>query len=130
MLPRTKINVLLQIRADIIRDGLEGLEHVNALLVLRGVDPASQHVRRKAPLDRFRQCEVRRFIKTTLGDGPMRRGELATILGKVQPHLSEHATKIRCNNALQRLQRDGFVARGKCLWWLTPPVANTPPNSD
>lgn len=118
MFSRTKINALLKIRADIIRDSLDGLERVNALLALRGIDPASQHLPRKAPRDRFRQCEVRRFIKATLGGGPMRRSELAAILGNAQPHLSAHAAKARCDNALQRLRRDGAVARGKCLWWL------------
>ena len=48
---KTIVNVLHHIRSSILRDGLEGLEHVDALLCLRGVDPASLYVPKKWPND-------------------------------------------------------------------------------
>ena len=38
---------LYYLRAQVIRDGLEGLGHVNALLRLRGLDPEAVKVPRK-----------------------------------------------------------------------------------
>jgi hypothetical protein len=43
------IGVLCHIRAEILRDGLDGLEHVEALLRARGVDPETLYVPRKVP---------------------------------------------------------------------------------
>lgn len=36
-------------RCQVVRDGSEGLEHIDALLALRGVDPASLPVPEKDP---------------------------------------------------------------------------------
>jgi hypothetical protein len=47
MLDKTITSALLHLRAQIIRDRLDGLGHVNALLVQRGIEPSGQLVRAK-----------------------------------------------------------------------------------
>ncbi len=59
------IGVLRYVRAEIIRDGLGGLEHANALLLARGVDPEALPVPRKQP-KRFRRGALRMAILRAL----------------------------------------------------------------
>jgi hypothetical protein len=56
MLDKTVTSALLHLRAQIIRDRLDGLDHVNALLVQRGVDPATHLVRAKRKPDAARKA--------------------------------------------------------------------------
>ena len=52
------VGVLRYVRAEIIRDGLDGLEHVEVLLRARGVDPEALAVPQARPR-RFRQNRAR-----------------------------------------------------------------------
>ena len=65
MLDKTITSALLNLRAQIIRGKLDGLEHVNALLVALGVDPAAQYVAGKAK-PAFRRSELRQIIFAAL----------------------------------------------------------------
>lgn len=55
------------LRAQIIRERLAGLEHVDALLKLRRHKPAP--VRRKMPGNRCRRGETARLVRDALRDG-------------------------------------------------------------
>lgn len=61
--------VLYYIRAEAIRDGLDGLDHVDALLTLRGHDPEAYHVPQKAP-KRFKRGQLKRMLMELLREGP------------------------------------------------------------
>lgn len=85
MLPKTIDAALLNLRAQIVRDGGDGLAHVEALLAMRGC--AIVPVPRKAAPPQFRRGELRRMIFAELRNGPVRGREIvARILAK-RPHL-------------------------------------------
>ena len=65
----TITNALVQLRAQIIRDGLAGLEHVEALLQMRGHNLGP--VRRKAPPQNFARGRLRAAIYAALREGPL-----------------------------------------------------------
>ena len=71
---------LYYLRAQIIRDGLEGLEHVDALLKLRGLDPGAMHVPTKRVV-RFRHGEFQREVLAQIRDGPKTVQEIADAFG-------------------------------------------------
>ena len=55
MLDKTITSALLQLRAQIIRGRLDGLAHVQALLLARGVDLAGHYVARAYPAKTWAQ---------------------------------------------------------------------------
>ena len=63
-------------RAVIMREGRKGLEHVDALLRLRGVDPASRVIHAKQP-KHFARGTLQRSVLGALRDGPARGSEIA-----------------------------------------------------
>ena len=67
--PETITRMLANYRAQIIRDGAPGLEHVEALLQMRGHNLGP--VPRKAPPQRFKRGKLRVAIYATLRDGPL-----------------------------------------------------------
>jgi hypothetical protein len=72
--PETITRALLALRADLIREGGPGLEHVEALLVLRGSNLPP--VPRKAPPQNFRRGKLRLAIFAALRNGPLPGPEL------------------------------------------------------
>jgi hypothetical protein len=67
----TTDRVLLYLRAQIIRDRLDGLDHVDALLRLRGCDPDAYRVPPKRRRH-FRNGGLRRAVLAILREhGPM-----------------------------------------------------------
>lgn len=72
--PETINRGLLNLRTHIIRDGGEGLRHVNALLLLWGC--ALEPVPKKASR-RFRRGELMRAIRAELWTGPLTAWRLA-----------------------------------------------------
>ena len=73
------IGVLCHIRAEILRDGLDGIEHVEALLRARGADPAALYVPRKQP-KHFRHGRLRMAILGALVDGPLAAPQIAVVI--------------------------------------------------
>lgn len=71
--PETITRALLALRAEIVRDGGPGLEHVEALLALRGNNLPP--VPRKATVH-FRRNRLRLAIQAALGDGPLTGREI------------------------------------------------------
>ena len=67
--PETITRALLALRAELIREGGEGLEHVEALLRLRGNNLPP--VPRKAPPQNFKRGRLRLAICAALRDGPL-----------------------------------------------------------
>ncbi len=111
---QTVINALRYLRATCLRDGAPGLEHVDALLRLRGVNPASLPIPRKKP-KHFRRGELRRAILTELRGGPLTLPELAARVGD---GLSRRAAYQRTYQALQKMEPAGLVVHEGRLWGL------------
>ena len=125
MLDKTITSALLNLRAQIIRDKLEGLEHVNALLVARGVDPAAHIVRAKRKGDAARRGIMRMMVLNAMRDGPKRYTEIAAIAGLRRPDIALDSMQRRTAQVLVKLQIAGAVTREGRLWGLASHQKNT-----
>lgn len=114
MLDKSITSALLALRAQIIRDGLEGLEHVNALLLARGVDPAAHHVPRKFAQRR----DTSRLALEALRTGPKRGEDVSRYASSVTDMTYEQA-RGRMYQALHGLRRRGLVAKDGRVWMLS-----------
>lgn len=101
------------LRAQIIREGIEGLHHVEALMRLRGLDPEAIHVPKK---------NKRRFR-----NGGLRTAVLGVL--RQEPHTTRQvAEKLDCESrgvgkCLRTLEVRGVVRREGRVWVL--PKNNT-----
>jgi hypothetical protein len=111
MLDKTIDTTLLYLRRSIIRDGKEGLAHVEALLLLRGINPSEHHVPRKFAQRR----DTSRIALEALKDGP-KRGEDVSRYAVTVTDLTYEKARGRMYQALHNLRRRGLVVKdGK--WW-------------
>ena len=116
MLDKTITSALLNLRAQIIRGKMEGLEHVEALLVARGVGlPA---VPRKRPADTFRRSSLRWLILAGLRGGPVRSALLIDQVMAKQPSVLRIDATHRVHNVLWKMKVAGLVVRDGRLWRL------------
>ena len=113
----TILNVLHYLRAEIAREGLEGAEHVDALLRLRGHDPADRPIPAKVP-KAFRRGELTRVILGALRDGPRTGRELAQAVEAASGGMGYRAAYKRTYVALHRLREAGAVRRAEGRWEL------------
>jgi hypothetical protein len=84
---------LLALRKQIIRGKLDGLEHVEALLLMRGVD-LPRVMPPKRP-DAARRGHMARLVIGALREGPKTMRELVPIIADQQPNISQEAAYIR-----------------------------------
>jgi len=116
MQDRTIKNALLALRKQMIREGQEGLEHVEALLTARGVHmPAVLPAKRK---DAARRGYMRLQVMQAVRGGATLR-QVAAHVASVRPELSERQAYIRSGQCLARLKARGLVTR-KGRVWLAP----------
>ena len=117
MQEKSILNVLLHVRAEIIRDGLDGLEHVDALLIARGYDPASQHVPKKIPryFGRGKQHEML-FDALRAGQGTAR--ELANRVAERHGGVDAESILAALHVTLTGMKRRGLVANQGAVWRL------------
>lgn len=102
-------------RCQIARDGAEGLDHVDALLRLRDVDPASLPMPDKRP-KHFARGKLRIAILEALRQGPMTGAELAR---RMQGNGLEYAAAYkRVYQCLNRMLEAGMVRKDAGKWWL------------
>ena len=111
----TILNVLHYLRAEIAREGLDGAEHVDALLRLRGHDPADRPIPAKVP-KAFRRGELTRVILGALRDRPRTGKDIARCVESASIGLSHEAAYRRTYIALHRLQAAGAVVRCEAGW--------------
>jgi hypothetical protein len=90
---------VLQLRAQIVRDGLEGLEHVEAMPVLRGIGPAALHVPRKFAQRR----DTSRLALEALRTGRPKRYEQVSRYASFAIVLTYELARARMNQALHGL---------------------------
>jgi len=67
--PKTVIDTLHYVRQEMVREERDGLEHVDHLLRMYGVEPLALNMPAKTPKD-FRKGELRRMVMETLREGP------------------------------------------------------------
>lgn len=105
----TLVAALHFMRCQIVREGAEGLEHIDALLRLRGVDPVSLPVPQKFPKT-FKRGQLTQAILRELRDGPLRGSELAR---RLQGNLAYEDAYKKTYAALHRLKVSGLVEDGR-----------------
>lgn len=118
----TIVAVLLNIRAQIIRDGLDGLEHVEALLQARGVDPDEQRVPAKYNR-RFRRGRFRSAVVRALRSGLAYAPEIASTIA-AEHDTPYEAAYARVYSTLNKMRRQGLAAAetgssGRKKWSLS-----------
>ncbi len=118
MQDKTITNALLALRAQIIRGNLDGLDHVDGLLVARGIDPAKLRVEAKRKPDRARQGIMRLMVLEALRSGPKRYAEISAPAAGMRPEITPQATHKRTAQALDKMQQAGLVKREGWLWGL------------
>lgn len=118
MLDKTITNALLALRAEIIREDLDGLAHVDAILIARGVNPALQHVRRKIPRDSCKQREVKRLVLEALRTGPKRPAEIGAHFMARKPEIAPDRAMIRVYRAIYKMRDQGVVGKDGLAWRL------------
>jgi hypothetical protein len=120
MQDKTIDNALLALRKQIIRGDGKGHDHVEALLVLRGVDmPRVQPAKRK---DVARKGHMSKLVLEALRGSPMTTIEVAGHVARYRSELTPEDAKKRTALCLTKLKARGMVAHdfgpGGFLWRL------------
>lgn len=103
------INIsLYYLRAQIIREGADGLEHVEALMKLRGLDLDALPVPEKRNR-RFRKGQLRQAILEELRKGPRTSRQIAEAIGHDRNNFA---------HTLQALKARGVVRLEGRMWTL------------
>lgn len=118
--PETINRALLNLRAHIIRDGGEGLRHVNALLRLQGC--ALEPVPKKAQRH-FRRGELMRAIRAELRKGPLTAWQLAERIAPMREGLSLQRAHATVHRALTPMRARGVVRNDSGVWSLADGAA-------
>lgn len=108
-------SALHTLRVRTIREGLPGLEHVEALLALRG-DNLAPVLPARTIL--FRKGELSRMIRQALREGPLELRAIVKHAYASKPAMDDKAARNRVANALTRLKREGVVAHEGRVWRL------------
>lgn len=111
----TIISVLHFIRQEIVRDGLDGLEHVDALLRQRGADPEALVTPDKRPKT-FRKGELRRMVLEALKDGAQTGAEIARKVQARKQELTYRQVYKRVYICLNTLKGRGVVRHEGRVW--------------
>lgn len=106
---------LLALRKRTIREGREGLDHVEALLRLRGVD--MPEVRSARGPDVARRGEAQRIVLDALRDGPKTLAEVETYMAERRPGVDR--MRHRASQAMCKLRKAGVILNDG-LWKLAP----------
>lgn len=119
MLDKTITNALIEIRKQIIRNHLDGLEHVNTLLSLRGVDLSALQVRAKRKPDYSRKGIMRLMVTDALRAGPMRHRDLSVLIAARRPEITPQDAYRRTGKALDKMKLAGLVKHEGRMWGLS-----------
>jgi hypothetical protein len=125
MIEKTITSALVNLRAHIIRDGIDGLDHVNALLVMRGIDPGKLRVGRKMPADSCRQSEVRMIVIQVLRGGPKRPCEIGAHFMACKPSIAPDRAMVRVYRGIYKMRDRGVVVRDGGAWRLAYAVGQS-----
>ena len=115
LLPKTIDAALLNLRAQIIRDGGDGMEHVEALMRLRRCH--TEHVPAKAPRA-FKSGELRRAILAELRSGPLTAWEIAERVASRKKGMTAKRAHMSVHCTLTVMRQRGLVRNGGGAWWV------------
>ncbi len=113
MLAKSITAALLHLRVQTIREKLDGLEHVEALLRMRGVDLTKHHVPRKTAQRR----DTSLLSLDALRSGPKTGKEVSQHVAAVTGLTYEQA-RDRVYQALHSLKVKGWVVKDGKVWRL------------
>ncbi|MDF0601270.1 hypothetical protein P1J78_11060 [Psychromarinibacter sp. C21-152] len=116
MQDKTINNALLALRRQIDRDNLDGMDHVEALLSLRGVPIPRLSPARKP--DVAGKGVMARMIIEALQAGHSTQSGVTAHVAARRPDLSEWDAYRRTSLCLARLKRSGRVVREGRAWRL------------
>jgi hypothetical protein len=114
MLDKSIDGALLALRKRIIRGHGEGLEHVEALLALRGV--AAPRVLPPKRGDVAKRGEARRVLLGALRNGPRTLAQMVDVVREWKPDVPAPLAYQRTEQALYKMQAAGLVRREGRLW--------------
>ncbi len=109
------VSALHFLRCRIIRDGLNGQEHTDALLRQLDVDPETLPLPQKRP-KAFRKGERRRAVLDALRDGPKTGAEVTRFVMEQSPGLTYPQVYKRVYACLNALKVKGVVRRDGRVW--------------
>ena len=118
MLDKTITSALLALRAQIIRERREGLVHVEALLIARGIDPARHIVRAKRKPDVAGRGIMRLMVLDALRDGPKGLADVTASVTARRQDISPDAAHKRTALVLSKMKVAGVVGREGHVWRL------------
>lgn len=107
MLDKTITNALLQLRVQIIRGNLDGLDHVEALLLARGA--GLPRVARPHASNSLPRRAMGLLLVEALWDGPKGGVALACYVAEHQPSISYREAQAR----VTRIVANGFAVKGE-----------------
>lgn len=116
MLDKSIDGALLALRKQIIRGDGVGLEHVEALLILRRVQMPRVMPAKKP--DVARRGMLNLLLLSALRDGPKTLQEVVAFVAMHRPNLSYADNYKRTLVALIKLRMKGAVVRENSLWKL------------
>lgn len=107
---------LWYLRAQIVRAGQDGVEHVDALLRLRGCDPEAVRVP-EAREHLFKPGEVRRYVLEAHRDGVTDRAAITERILAAKGWPAERRVRVRAAvaQACRGLRRSGLAPKGQRL---------------
>lgn len=110
----TVISVLHYLRQEAVREGYDTVEHIDAILRQRGVDPEALNIPRKTP-HTFAKGELQRKVLEALRE-PRTGSEIVRV---IDSPLDYRETYKRVYIVLDRLRRRELVRREGRNWALT-----------
>ena len=116
MLDKSIDAALEELRRQIVRGGLEGQEHVEALMIARGI--AMRPMSRQLVAVRLPRNYLRRMILAALRGGPMTGPAIAAMVTERTPQIAPDQVYFRAYSALTRLRYAGLVVRDGKGWRL------------
>ncbi len=112
---KTINNALIALRKDMLADGGDGLEHVEALLALRGVPlPHYNWIVR----DRIKRGLMRQIVLPALRDGPKTTADLVALVAQEDTGWPDDVVQSRTVGWLKMMRCEGVVGGTKGVWWL------------
>ena len=116
MLDKSIDAALVELRRQIVRGGLGGHEHVEALLIARGVP--LRPMSRQLVAVRLPRNYLRRMILAALRAGPMTGPAIAARVMERTPQIAPEQAYYRAYSAVTRLCYAGLVVRDGKVWRL------------
>ena len=111
---------LLALRKQIIRENLDGLKHVEALLRQRGV--AMPRVMPAKRQDAAKCGHMRLLVLEALRDGPKPLTGIAAYVSARRPEIDYSIAYTRCGQCLAKLRHAGLVKREGRVWRGEPQI--------